>query len=197
MRVLIVFFCLIHYVYGEHCLVTPDANGHVSAADLITALDGATIIGTTSTDYAQSGFYECNTLKSIEIPASVTTIKSKAFYKTYYLKNITFLGDITTIEGTSWSDGAFYYSGYYAETMSITFMGTVDTIEQYAFYYSGGYNTETMFITFMGTVGTIEQYAFYDSGYNANFMSVDFQGNVQSIGNHAFYNSGIISFTLV
>lgn len=196
MRVVVILLCLIHYVYGENCMVTPDANGHVSAADLITVLDGETIIGTTSTDYSQSGFYECNALQSIEIPASVTTIKSGAFYRTHYLKNITFLGDITTIEGGIISPpGAFSYSGWSAETMSITFKGTVGTIGERAFYYSGPQaKPGTMSITFMGTVGTINNYAFQGSGSNADF-SVDFQGTVQSIGNYAFQYSGIISFT--
>jgi hypothetical protein len=176
-------------------MVTPDANGHVSAQDLIDA-DVTTIIGTTSTDYAQSGFYECNALKSIEIPASVTTIKSKAFYETYYLKNITFLGDITTIEGGSFYTytGAFYKSGYYANTMSITFMGTVTTIGEFAFYLSGLY-ANTMSITFMENVGTIGQGAFHKSGRDADFMSVEFQKDVGTIGRAAFEDSGMVSVT--
>ena len=87
MRVLVVLLCIIHYVYGEHCMVTPDpVTGHVSAADLEAALaqtSTPTIIGTASySDYSTSGFYSCTALKSIEIPASVTEIGYQAFYKT-------------------------------------------------------------------------------------------------------------------
>ena len=103
MKVLIVLFSLLHYVYGENCMVDP-VDGHVSAADLSAELGVSSIIGTTSTDYSQSGFYECNALQSIEIPASVTTIKSKAFYYTQNLKNITFLGNITTIDNNGYSN---------------------------------------------------------------------------------------------
>ena len=75
-----------------------------------------------------------------------------------------------------------------------SFIGSVETIEHYAFYYSGE-DSDTMSITFMGNVDTIEQYAFSTSGRYANFMSVDFRGNVTTIGDKAFYLSGVVSIT--
>ena len=122
----VVLLCMVQYVYGG-CLVPPDSNGHVSAADLSDELNGAMTIET-------NAFKDCPALKSVEIPTTVTTINIAAFYNTLYLQNITFLGNITTIEAGISSQGAFGYSGYYANTMSITFMGNVGTIGDYAFY---------------------------------------------------------------
>ena len=185
---------MVQYVYGQNCMVTPDSNGHVSAADLSAALDGSSVIGTASryeAVYSTSGFYYCTLLKSIEIPASVTTIKKRAFYRTHYLKNITFLGNIATIEGrtvgnmiSSTSSGAFYSSGLGANDMSITFMGTVGTIGDYAFA-SSGYNANDMSLTFVGDVGTIGDYAFRYSGVT----SVTYGGNPPNLGTLVFASS--------
>ena len=194
----VVLFCLIQYVYGG-CLVAPDANGHVSAERLSAALSSTTL-GTTyllngffTRAAENSAFHGCDTLKSVEIPTSVTTINIAAFYDTLNLQNITFLGNITTIEAGTYSyDGAFGRSGYYANTMSITFMGNVGTIGKYAFYMSG-YNANSMSVDFRGNVGTIKNNAFYFSGYYANTMSIAFMGDVTTIEYNAFYVSGVVS----
>ena len=191
MRVVVVLFCLIHYVHS-YCMVDP-VDGHVSAADLSAELGVSTVIGTASSNYNQyisSGFYKCTTLKSIVIPASVTTIENRAFYETTNLKNITFLGNIATIKGGSnYMNGAFSDSGENAAAMSITFMGNVGTIEEYAFYDSGE-NAATMSITFMGTVTTISKNAFKYSGYYTDTMSITFMEDVGTIAMNAFLSSG-------
>ena len=104
MRVLFALLSLLHYVYGQHCMVTPDANGHVNATALSAALNGSTVLGypDESTTYpalpnvTNAGFYSCQALKTIEIPETVETIGSYAFYNTK-LTSVTIPSSVKTI----------------------------------------------------------------------------------------------------
>jgi len=95
---LLVCLCLLNNAHS-YCMVQP-VDGHVSAAALSAELGSSTIIGTTSTtaaDYENSGFFKCDTLQSIEIPASVNEIGYGAFYMATALASVTIPDSVQSI----------------------------------------------------------------------------------------------------
>ena len=188
MRVVVVLLYLVQYAHS-YCMV-PNKE-HVSAQNL-TEAGVTTIIGTTSTDavdYENSGFYQCSTLKSIEIPASVTEIGYRAFQFTPNLHTVTVLGDITTIYSQ-----AFWAAGEHAgDTFTMTFKGNVGAIDEGAFGWAGYNNTQTT-ITFEGQVGTIlrgqtKWGAFKRCGSDTDILKITFQGDVGTIQGHTTSNN--------
>jgi hypothetical protein len=73
--------------YLTGCAIPPDVNGHV-------------IIPEDWNKISDGAFYNCQTLKSVHIPANVTTIGSEAFRTCYSLTEVTFSSSstLTTIE---------------------------------------------------------------------------------------------------
>ncbi len=61
------------------------------------------IRGTNAYTEAKGGFFNCTSLESIEIPASVTSIEGKAFHGCSALKNVTIRGETTMIYDSAFS----------------------------------------------------------------------------------------------
>jgi hypothetical protein len=102
------------------CLVTPDADGHVSAEALQAALGSSTTLPT-------HAFAQCSTLKSIDIPDSVTSFGNTCFLRANYLHTVTFgVGSLLTTIG----DNTFFMAG---KVTKIDFPSKLTTIGQGTF----------------------------------------------------------------
>ena len=138
MRVLFALLSLLHIVYGEHCMVTPDANGHVNATALSAALNGSTVLGypDESTTYPaidevqSAGFYSCQALKTIEIPSSVETIGSYAFYNSK-LTSVAIPSSVKTIRNAAFEECKDLVSVDFSHESQLTSIG------EWAFYDTG------------------------------------------------------------
>ncbi|MBQ8751479.1 MAG: leucine-rich repeat domain-containing protein [Clostridia bacterium] len=92
--------------YGLESLVIPDTVIDIKTADLFfnnKALKTVTLPASTTTIDSRA-FYKCVALESIEIPANVTTIGKHAFYNCRALTAITIPANVETI-----ADAAFNY----------------------------------------------------------------------------------------
>ena len=125
-------------------------------------------------------FSGCNSLVSIEIPNSVTSIGSGAFYECTNLTFVDFPNSVTYIGGE-----AFYNCTSLA---SIEIPNSLTSIEQGTFY---GCSSLTGSLTIPNSVTTIGDYAFYDcSGFTG---SLTIPNSVTTIGTQAF--EGCSGFT--
>ena len=196
---LVVFLILLQHAHSV-CMVTPDANGHVSAEALSAKLNGMTIIGSMYTNYRDQYFHGCTTLKSIDIPASVETIGYYAFYNSYVAK-VSYNGtDMSLLQLQNELGTRAYNSG--ADTTGVTVYGSSDR----SFYLTpyancplanktashGIYTGNSMryckwmtSVTIPSSVISIGSWAFYET---TNLKSVDFSGatNLTEIGSYAF-----------
>ena len=156
-------------VNGEDISVKAIANSAFYDNDTITSVtipDSVTTIG----QYAFSG---CSSLTSIYIPSSVTTIGQYAFSYCSSLTSIYIPSSVTTIE---------YRAFYYCRSLtSIYIPDSVTTIGQYAF--SGCSSLTSIYIP--SSVTTIGQYAF--SGCSS-LTSIYIPSSVTTIEYRAFYN---------
>ena len=203
---LVVFLILLQHAHS-FCMVTPDANGRVSAEALSAKLNGATIIGTASTNYYDQYFHECTTLKSIDIPASVKTIGYYAFYNSYVAK-VSYNGtDMSLLQlqgelgtraynsGTTKTGVTVYYdSDYSFPSTPYTGCPLADKTASHAIYTGNSisYCRWLTSVTIPSSVTSIGHRAFYET---TNLKSVDFSGatNLKTIGSSAFYSTGLKS----
>ena len=192
---LVVLLSIVHYVYGQNCLVAPDpVTGHVSAADLSAALNATstpTVIGTALTQYSiysKAGFYECTALKSIEIPASVTVIGKFAFGYSG-LESVSYLGN----KPNDISYWAFTSSPYGNCRLDETTPGMNITTGHGTY---GGLSTDSFknckyltSVTIPDGVNKIHEFAFKSTA----LTSVTIPSSVTEIGMYAFRDSGLTS----
>ena len=153
----------------RHCMVTPDSNGHVNA----TALSANLINNALGLGFRYvTGFYKCNTLKSIEIPATVTSIGASAFYGTD-LTSVTIPSSVTSI-------GASAFSG--TDLTSVTIPDGLETIGDGAFY-----GTDLTSVTIPSSVTSIGRSAFSGTA----LTSVTLPDGLETIGSRAFYGTAL------
>jgi len=98
------------------CAITPDANGHVDVPE-----------GTTS--IAQDAYASCIALKSISLPASLTSIERYTFRST----GLTSV-DLSGTAVTSIEDSAFWGT---SSLLAVSFPATLQSVGMEAFYSSG------------------------------------------------------------
>ena len=125
------------------------------------------------TDIGEGAFRDCSSLKSIEIPAGVTSIGDQAFLECRNLESVTFA------EGsqlTSIGSDAFKYC---SSLTSISIPAGVTSIGEYAFYYCSSLTS----ISIPAGVISIGSYAFRDC---SSLTSISIPAGVTSIGEYAF-----------
>jgi len=194
---LVVFLILLQHAHSS-CIVPPDASGHVSAQKLKDA--GLTTIGKIPgyADYITSGFYQCSTLKSIEISDDITLIGYKAFYSATALTSVDFsgatalktIGDYAfqqtvftsvTIPSSVTSIGVYAFSSGALKSVDFSGATALEWIKWAAFSY-----TALTSVTIPSSVTTIDGSAFSGNDFLA---SVDFSNAtaLKTIGTNAFY----------
>ena len=140
------------------------------------------MVGTRSRDIANciihkntkiiSGAFEnCNNIRNISIPNSVTSIGDRAFYDCSRLTSLTIPSGVTSIGDSAFSSCS--------SLTSVTIPDSVTSIGEYAF---SGCSSLTS-VTIPDSVTSIEGYAFY---YCKSLTSVTIPDSVTSIGRSAF-----------
>lgn len=160
-------FSLAHTLtVGPHTTVLADGlcnKGKVAALNLSSATSLATI-GTNT-------FANNSTLTTVTLPASVTTIGTKAFYNCTALKSVDMSAatGLTTIKESTFDECT--------ELSSLKLPEGLQTIGKAAFYRNS--LTE---VTIPSTVTVINEYAFDVMGSSNDIVSVTFSGNEKSRG---------------
>lgn len=131
------------------------------------------IDGKTVTSIGHGAFYNCTSLKSVEIPDSVTSIVAYAFDTCSALTSVKIPGNVTTI-----SDHTFTNCHNLTE---IELPDSVTSIGEEAFSYC----TSLASIKIPNGVTSIGNIAFYDC---TSLASIKIPNGVTSIGNDAFSN---------
>ena len=182
-------FFLFHTGYSD-CLVDPDANGHVSAATLRSALTNLSKIN----NYA---FQYCDTLTSIEIPSSVIEIGYSAFdiHLSYQSNSpeteVTFENNENNL--VIIRSAAFRNKKISSDSLTrILNAPNLEVIDRYAFFVgSSVYNYKQYGdVVIPSKVHTIGEKAFY----NTYVKSVQLPESLTFIGNYAFY-SYVLSYS--
>ena len=127
---------------------------------------------------AKSAFVSCQSLTSVTIPNSMTSISSRVFYNCNNLTSITIPNSVTSIEEGAFDNTAWYNN----QPDGVVYVGKV------AYNYKGEMPANTKIIIKDGTLG-IANYAFADDNgvyYHYNLISVVIPGSVTSIGDYAF-----------
>ena len=136
----------------------------------VTIPNSVTSIG----EYAFSG---CTGLTSITIPNSVTSIGENTFAYCESLTSVTIPNSVTSIGGDAFQSCK--------RLTSITIPNSVTSIGKNAFIYSG-----LTSITIPNSVTSIGKNAFYEC---SSLTSVTIGSGVTSIGDYAFYSRGLTS----
>ena len=139
-------------------------------------------IGNSVTSIGNYAFYQCSGLTSVTIPNSVTSIGERAFQSCSGLTSITIPNSVTSI-----GENAFYgCSGL----TSVTIPNSVTSIGFGAFSGCSGLTS----VTIPNSVTSIGGYAFWGC---SGLTSVTIPNSVTSIGDYAFQNcSGLTSITI-
>lgn len=164
-------------------MVEPDANGHVSAERLSAELGGSNVLGyptaeASSNPVQNAGFYECQALKTIEIPDSVETIGSYAFYNSG-LTSLTIPSSVKAIR----NDACWKCDDL--ESVNFNLATQLTSIGDYAFQGA----TALTSVTLPEGLKEIGKSAFY---YAEKLLSINLD-DVTSIGSRAFSNTCLLS----
>ena len=138
-----------------------------------TSINGTYTIKDGTKCIASSAFYECDNLKSITMPESVTTMGSGVFWKCKKLENVVLSSNLTSIE--SWT---FYQCDILSNIIipdSVTLIGTSA--------FESCKKLETVQIG--NSVTTIGGKAFRECN---SLISIEIPNSVESIGSEAFWN---------
>lgn len=138
-----------------------------------TSINGTYTIKDGTKCIASSAFYECDNLKSITMPESVTTMGSGVFWKCKKLENVVLSSNLTSIE--SWT---FYQCDILS---NIIIPDSVTLIGSSAFEYCKKLET----VQIGNGVATIESKAFCECN---SLTSIEIPNSVESIGSEAFWN---------
>lgn len=129
----------------------------------------------TITSIGNSAFKNCDALKSVEISAGVKTIGSYAFESCDALKSIKLPEGLTSIGSQT-----FYWCN---SLESVELPSTLESIGEYAFYYCRRLTT----VNLPSRLKTIDSYAFSDT----SLKEIHIPSSVTSIGGNAFNISGL------
>ena len=154
------------------------------------------------TDLGKYAFFKCESLESIILPDTLTSISDRAFYKCKALSSVTLGDSIETI-------GEYAFTGCVAlkrikfptalkmikkqaffaceELSYITFNENLETIGEYAFYG----NVKIRFLELPNGLKTIEKYAFKDC---EQIISVILPSSLEEVGMHAFFDCKAATF---
>ncbi len=127
------------------------------------------------TSIGGAAFYNCTSLTSIEIPASVTSIGESAFYNCSSLTNIEIPDSVTSIGNNAFSGTAFYNNTSNWEN-DVLYIG--NRLIEAKDAISGAY-------TIKAGTKTIAPYAFSEC---SSLRSVVIPDSVMSLGDRAFYD---------
>jgi|GEM_PF-1515455 len=152
-------------------------TGYTGAGGAITI--PSTLGGYPTVAIGEYAFLECDSLTSVTIPNSVTTIGYEAFEYCTNLTSVTIPNSITSI-GTY----AFHHC---TNLTSVIIPNSVTSIRWYSFAEC----TNLTSVTIGSGVTTIEDYAFYDC---TNLTSVTLPNSVTSIGEYAFDHCTSLAF---
>ena len=145
-------------------VICDDAFSGCESLQSVTIPNSVTSIG----DKAFSG---CESLQSVTIPNSVTSIGDEAFWGCEYLQSITIPNSVTSI-----GDGAFMWC---YSLQSVTIPNSVTNIGDYAFISC----TSLQSVTILNSVTKIGDHAFEQC---KSLQSVTIPNSVTSIGDEAF-----------
>ena len=175
------------YYYGSSTSSTTSSTYYIPATLKTVTVTGGNIL--------YGAFYNCDSLTSVTIPNSVTSIGSSAFYDCTSLTSVTIGNGVKsigsdafysctsltsiTIPNSVTSIGSFAFSSCTGLT-SVTIGNSVTSIGSYAFYYC----TNLKSITIPDSVTSIGACAFYKC---TSLTSITIPDSVTSIGNYAFY----------
>ena len=182
------YYCVIGYKGSPQYITIPKTKDGLLVKEIaIEAFRNcdtliSIILPDSVTSIGNSAFYDCDSLTSITIPDSVTNIGEQAFRGCSSLTSIAIPDSVTNI-----SEQAFYYCD---SLTSITIPDSVTTIGNSAFYWCSNLTS----VIIPDSVTTIGNIAFY---YCSNLTSVVIPDNVTSIGDSAFsYCIGLTSITI-
>ena len=143
-------------------------------------------IGKSVTSIGYSAFYNCSGLTSVSIGESVTSIGEDAFYNCSGLTSVTIGNSVTSI-----GDEAFYNC---SGLTKVNYLGTVDKWVEIDFEYYWAnptryakdlyINNELITDVKISAADSIKNYAFYNC---QSIKSVEIGESVTSIGSSAFY----------
>ena len=176
---------------GEYYVAVGNAK-YLSHITIPEKFNGAPVVGITD-----SGFLNCNKLKSITIPDSVTSIGSSAFSGCTGLEEIYF--NAIAMNDLSYSNYVFYNAGKNGNGIKVVVGKKVTKIPEYLFcpyYNSSSDSPKLISVEFEeGSVcASIGSYAFSNC---TSFTSVTIGDSVTSIGSDAFYGcSSLTSVTI-
>ncbi len=157
---------VIYALRNDNTASVTDFNSTATEIAIPEAVNGYLV-----TDIFAKAFYDCNSLTSITIPESVTSIGNYAFYGCYSLTSITIPNSVTSIGSSAFS--------HCISLTSITIPESVTSIGSNAFKKCRSLKS----ITIPASVTSIGSSAF---SYCTSLDSIRIPESVTSIGSYAF-----------